>query len=137
VRVRTIIRQSLSHLWSWNACQSPRKCCLPLWVWNALYNTHVAFHVVPFLLTSCFCSWERSNLCKTSMYIVKHVSIWNSTIWKTLSVFTAAVLIFPLEDPYTKCISADSLRVNVKEIPLTTLLRNKKQQHQPYTTDRE
>lgn len=93
-------------------------------------SVDVTYPVLPLLLTFCIYSWEEISLSQTSLYIVKHISMWNSTILEALPVFYYGNPSFSIKKLclYKIYISILSC-VNVEGISLT-FLHIKKQLHQ-------
>jgi len=48
---------------------------------------YILYSVKPLLFVFCIFLWEGTSPFQTLLYIVKHVSKWNSVIWKALLVF--------------------------------------------------
>jgi len=67
---------------------SPRKFCVHFYVGFAEQHRHcllyyaVGVHALHFVYRK-----KPVSLSQTSVYTVKHISVWNCTIWNALSVF--------------------------------------------------
>jgi len=86
VGVKTIIMQSPTYLWSWNAslCRNFTYICTCILLNSSKY---MALLVMPLLLMFCICFWERTHFFQTSVYTVNLILVWNPMIWKVLLSF--------------------------------------------------